>query len=234
MAGYMRIQDFTFETNKIADTWLKLGNGFSYVKMAHEIVKQYAATGEVKFSNDYFIRDTYTEKGIEKRGAGIKRSERTIQWGFTILESIGLIERKFENESKTRRIGISVNEETLLRILSMKKKDIELLSRDNPIKHLRNQMPATIKPSKAKSLLKRIERETNEKKRHALIQEVQKINEMYREYDLYIQEIVERNQKYMDSKELTPDASKSDERISELRKAFGSMVGLNPLSELSF
>ncbi|MDY0209855.1 MAG: hypothetical protein RBQ91_00415 [Acholeplasma sp.] len=234
MAGYMRIQDYTFETNKFADTWLKLGRGFSYVKMAHEIIKQYAATGTVNFSNDYFIRDTYSEKGIVKRGAAINRTERTIQWGFTVLESIGLIKRQYKNESKTKRSGIDVNEETLLRILSMKKKDVELLSRDNPIKHLRNQMPATIKPSKAKSLLKRISREKNEQKRHALKIEVDKINEMYREYDLQIKEIIAKNQKYIESKEIAPDVKQSDERIAAVKQYFSSFVGIDTSPELVF
>lgn len=232
--SYMRIQDYTFETNKFADTWLKMGSGFSYVKIAHEVIKQYAATGSVTFSNDYFIRDTYKEKGIEKRGAGIRRSERTIQWGLSILESVGLIKRQYSNDSKTKRTGIDVNEETLLRILAMKKKDVELLSRDNPIKHLRNQMPATIKPSKAKTLLKRIERETNEKKRHALIQEITKINEMYREYDLHVQDVIAKNQKYIDSKAIAPDTTRSEERIELLKQFFGSFVGLNKPNELSF
>lgn len=227
MAKYMIIKDMSFETSNFSDTWLRDGIGFSYVKVAHEIAKYYAQSGKVTLSNAYFTRESTTEV----QGAGIKLTERAIQWALLKLETTGIIERKFANDTRTKRTEIQVNEEALLRVLSMRKKDFESLDRDNPIKHIRTQMPATIKPSKAKSLLRRVEREKDQKKREQLIAQIASIHEQYKEYDDYVIAVIKRNEKYILEQDLESNKEETSKmRIDALREQFAKTLGIQPPS----
>lgn len=230
MAKYMIIKDMSFETSNFHKTWLESGIGFSYVKVAHEIAREYAHSGKVTFGNSYFTRN----ETAEKRGAGIKLTERAIQWALLKLETIGLIQRVYANDLKTKRTEIKVNEEALLRVLSMRKKDFEALDRDNPIKHLRTQMPASVKPSKAKSLLRRLEHEKNQNKREALIAQIAAIHEDYKEFDEYVIQIIKRNEKHLLERDLdTNKEENSAKRIEGLRASFSKMLGITPPSSPS-
>lgn len=230
--AYMNIKDMTFETSNFSSTWLESGIGFSYVKVAHEIAREYAHSGKVTFSNAYFTRKpTATTKG-----AGIELTERAIQWALLKLESTGIIERKYANDTRTKRTEITVNEEALLRVLSMRKKDFESLDRNNPLKHIRTQMPATVKPSKAKSLLRRLEREKNQEKREALIAQISAIHEQYKEYDDYVIAVIKRNEKYLLEHDLESNKEEnSKKRIQALRELFPKTLGIQlPSLQVNF
>ena len=230
--AYMNIKDMTFEKTNFSSTWLEKGIGFSYVKVAHEIASEYAQRGSVKLSNAYFTR-----KSTDKlKGAGIELTERAIQWALMKLESIGIIERKFANDTRTKRTEIKVNEEALLRVLSMRKKDFESLDRNNPLKHIRTQMPASLKPSKAKSLLRRLEREKNQEKREAIIAQIASIHEQYKEYDDYVIAVIKRNEKYLLEQDLESNKEEnSKKRIQALRELFPKTLGIQlPSLQVNF
>lgn len=224
MAKYMIIKNMSFETTEYSKTWLSDGVGFSYVKIFYEIARQYAHTGKVIFSNMYFIR----EESHKVSGAGINRTERSVQWALEKLEAAGLIERIYVNDKKTKRLEIKVNEEALLETMGLKPSKADGLSRGDVRKHIRQQMPAFLKPSKVKGLLRRLRTEKNEIKRVEMQKQIESINEQYRVFDEYVTKLVEKNQKYISAQEVENGSQDSQERIDMLIKVLPSW-GVTPM-----
>jgi uncharacterized protein YPO0396 len=228
MAKYMIIGNMSFETTEYSTTWLADGLGFTYVKVFYEIAREYAHSGKVTFSNEYFIR----AEEADLKGANIKRTERAIQWAFAKLEEAGLIERVYSNDKKTHRTEIKVNEMALLETLGMKPGQADSLDRGNVRKHIRQQMPAFLKPSKIKSLIRRVNHEKNDAKRKELQAQIDLINDQYRVFDEYITKLVEKNQKYVSVREVNTKSEVSDERIAMLRQILPSW-GVKPYIEVT-
>jgi len=217
---YGKFKDLNlFKPNNIdIQSWLAHGLGFSYVKVLYKVITQYSYTGKVFYSNAELSEIT-------------GYAERTIQWALERLEESGYCKRTFADENRTKRTGIELYEEAIISLMGLRPKEIARLDRGNAAKHIRSQMPVYFKSSEVKKLSKRIASEKDQKKRQALIEQLNAINSMYREYDEYVDKIVARNESYISEQENNPEVDHNS-IVSLLREVLPSW-GVNIPAELS-
>jgi len=199
-----------------SEAWLQNGTAFSYSKLMYVIIAQYALTGKVFLSN---------KELMNKLG---KTPERTIQWGLKRLEDEGVITRIFSDAARTNRTGIEINEEKALDIIAMRPKEVEKYTRGTLVKHIKAQMPAYFKPSKARSIKKRILHEKNVLKRQELVKMLDELNTEFRAYEQHIESIINR----LTAKKETQEEIDHELIIQELR-ANASRFGIKLPFELA-
>lgn len=218
---YGKLKDLNlFKPNNIdINSWLAHGLGFSYVKVLYKVITQYSYTGKVFYSNAELSDIT-------------GYAERTIQWALERLEASGYCKRTFADENRTKRTGIELNEEAVISMMGLRPKEILKLERGNAAKHIRSQMPVYFKLSEVKKLSRKITAEKDNKKKQALIEQLNAINSMYREYDEYVDKIVAKNESYISEQENNPDVD-HNEMVTMLRQILPSF-GVTIPAELKY
>lgn len=217
---YGKLKDLNlFKPNTIdINSWLTHGLGFSYVKVLYKVMTQYSYTGKVFYSNAELSEIT-------------GYAERTIQWALERLEASGYCKRTFADENRTKRTGIELYEEAVIHLMGLRPKEIAKLERGNAAKHIRSQMPVYFKLSEVKKISKRIATEKDQKKRQALVEQLNAMNSMYREYDEYIDKIIARNESYISEQSNNPEVDHND-IVKQLRQILPSW-GVDIPDELS-
>ena len=212
---YGKLKDLNlFKPNNIdIQSWLAHGLGFSYVKVLYKVITQYSYTGKVFYSNAELSDIT-------------GYAERTIQWALERLEASGYCKRTYADANRTKRTGIELYEEAVIGMMGLRPKEIAKLERGNAAKHIRSQMPVYFKLSEVKKISRKITAEKDNKKKQALIEQLNAINSMYREYDEYVDKIVARNESYISEQENNPDVDHNEmvEKLRQILPSFGVTI----------